>query len=103
MLHMFAMVFKCFQVVFFSGVFATHILSVSYVFFCMLQLLHSDVLKVDRAGYARWEAAGGAGYVRGGAGPLLVRSLVSPTRWYVRSLAKRVPSDASVPDWTSER
>jgi hypothetical protein len=77
---MFVMVFKCF-----SGVFT----SISFVFFCMLQLLHLDVLKVDRVlhmGYA-WEVAGGANDVRGGmgdvrgsVGTLLVRSLKSPTR-----------------------
>jgi hypothetical protein len=62
---MFGMVFKCFK-----GVFA----SVLSIFFCMLQLLHMDVTKVDRVlhmGFA-WEAAGGAG-------PLLVRSLANPT------------------------
>jgi hypothetical protein len=40
---MFAMIFKCFQV------FQKHVSSVSSVFFCMLQVLHLDVLKVDRA------------------------------------------------------
>jgi hypothetical protein len=57
----------------FSGVFA----SVSYVFFCMLQQLHLDVSKVDQVLHMRctWEAADGMGDIRGGAGPLQVRSL----------------------------
>jgi hypothetical protein len=56
--------------------------SVSSVFFCMLQLLHLDVSKVERVLHmgCMWEAASGADDVRGGAGPLLVRSLVSPSR-----------------------
>ena len=48
----------------------------------MLQLLHLDVSKVDRVlhmGYA-WEATSGADDVRGGVGPLLVRSLVRARR-----------------------
>jgi hypothetical protein len=55
----------------FLGVFA----SVSPVFFCMLQLLHLHVSKVDQVLHMRcaWEVAGGAG-------PLLGRSLATPTR-----------------------
>ena len=72
----------------FSQVFQTLVLSVSFVFFCMLQLLHLNVLKVDQVLHMRcaWEAAGGADDIRGGmgnvrsdAGPLLVRSPASPT------------------------
>jgi hypothetical protein len=57
-------------------------------FFCMLQLLHLNVLKVDRVLHmgCAWKAAsgmdniwGGMGGVRSGVGPLLVRSLVSLT------------------------
>ena len=71
----------------FSQVFHTLVLSVSFIFFCMLQLLRMDVLKVDRVLHmgCTWEAAGGMGDVRGGVrngpggvGPLLVHSLVSP-------------------------
>jgi hypothetical protein len=81
MLHMFAMVLKCF-----SGVFA----SVSDACFkcficllCMLQLLHLNVSKIDRVLHMKcvWEAAGGAGDVQGGAGLLLWRSLASLTCW----------------------
>ena len=66
------------------------VLSVLFVFFCMLQLLHLDVSKIDRMLYMEyvWEAAGGAdnilggvGDVRNGVGPLLVRSLASPMRY----------------------
>ena len=56
--------------------------------FCILQMLYRNVLKVDRVlhmGYA-WEPAGYANGVQGsvgdvwsGAGPLLMRSLASPT------------------------
>jgi hypothetical protein len=46
MLRMFAMVFKCFHM--FLQLFQTHVLSVSSVFRCMLQVLHLDVSKVDR-------------------------------------------------------
>ena len=46
MLHMFAVVFKYCQV--FFQMFQTHVSSVSSVFFCMLQLLHLDVSKIDR-------------------------------------------------------
>ena len=62
----------------------------------MLQLLHLDVSKVDRVLHTRcaWKAVGGADDVRDGVGdvrgsignaqvnvgPLLVHSLVSPTR-----------------------
>jgi hypothetical protein len=41
-----AMIFKCFQV--FTRVFQTLVSNVSSVFFCMLQLLHVNVSKVDR-------------------------------------------------------
>jgi hypothetical protein len=49
----------------FSQVFQTIVSSVSFVFFCMLQLLYLDVSKVDRVLHMRcmWEAAGGAGDV----------------------------------------
>ena len=76
---MFAMVFKCFSIVF---------VNVSSVFFCMLQLLHLDISKVDRVLYMEcaWEAADGVDDVRGGVGDaqgsvgrLLVRSLASLT------------------------
>jgi hypothetical protein len=76
---MFVMVFKCFQ---------TLISSVLSVFFCILQLLHLDILKVDRVLHIRCarEAAsdagnirGSMGDVRGDAGPLLGRSLVRCT------------------------
>ena len=63
--------------------------SVLYVFFCMLQLLHLDVLKVDRVmhmGFA-WEVTSGAGDVRGGTDLLLVQSLASPKR---QALARSV-------------
>ena len=83
MLHMCVMVFQVF-----SQVFQTLVLSVSSVFFCILSLLHLDVSKVDwvlHMGCA-CEAAGsaddvwdGVGDVRGGAGPLPVCSLASPT------------------------
>jgi hypothetical protein len=87
MLHMFAMVFKCFLAVF-SQVFQTFVSSVSSVFFCMLQLLYLDVSKVDRMlrmGFA-WEATGGAGDVQGDVSPLLVRSL-APCAGTVQTLA----------------
>jgi hypothetical protein len=50
---------------------------VFHVFFCMLQRLHLDVSKVDQVLHMRcmWEAADGMGDIRGGAGPLQVRSL----------------------------
>jgi hypothetical protein len=65
----------------FLQVFQTLVLIVSYVFFCMLQRLHFDVLKVDRMLHMRyaWKAARSADHVWGGVGLLLVRSLVSPT------------------------
>jgi hypothetical protein len=50
----------------FIGIFA----SVSSVFFCMMQLLHIDVSKVERVlrmGYV-WEVAGDTDDVRGGVG-----------------------------------
>ena len=52
--------------------------------FCMLQLLHMDVSKVDRLLHIRcaWEAIGDVG-------PLLGHSLASPTRWGTCSLAER--------------
>jgi hypothetical protein len=71
-------------------VFQTLVLSVSFVFFCMLQLLHLDVLKKDRVFHTRcaWEAAGGADDVQGGMGDilgdassLLVRCLARPARY----------------------
>ena len=86
-----AYVCNVFQIFFrrFSQVFQTLVSSVLSVFFCMLQLLHLMILKLDwvlHMGYA-WEAAGGtddirsdAGNIRGDTGPLLVRSLVSPMR-----------------------
>jgi hypothetical protein len=40
--------FQCFLVVFYQ-VFQKYVSSVSSVFFCMLQVLHLDVLKVNRA------------------------------------------------------
>jgi hypothetical protein len=56
--------------------------SVSFVFFCMLQLLHLDILKADRVLHmgCTWEVTGGADDIRGDAGPLLVCSLASLTR-----------------------
>jgi hypothetical protein len=63
--------------------------SVPSVFFCMLQLLHLNILKVDLVLHigCTWEAAGGTDDARGGmsdvrssAGPLLVRLLASPSR-----------------------
>jgi hypothetical protein len=77
----------------FSQVFQTLVSSVSSVFFCMLLLLHLDVLKVDRfvahgmrVG-SSWRRRGdvvdvqsGVGDVWGGAGRLLVCSLANPTR-----------------------
>jgi hypothetical protein len=56
MLRMFAMVFKCFKL--FLQVFKTHVSNISSISFCMLQVLHLDVSKVDQMlhmGYA-WEA-----------------------------------------------
>jgi hypothetical protein len=78
MLDMFTMVFK-----YFSGIFT----SVSFMFFCILQLLYLDISKVDRVHIeCVWEAAvgtndvgGDVGDVQSGAGPLLVCSLVRPT------------------------
>ena len=53
---------------------------VFHLSFFMLQLLHLDVLKVDRVLHngCAWKAAGGVGDIQSDAGPLLVRSLVSP-------------------------
>ena len=75
----------------FSQVFHTLVSSVSFVFFCMLQLLHMDVSKVDRVLHmgCAWEAAGALAH--------------KPDALGARSLAERVPPDASAPDWTSER
>jgi hypothetical protein len=58
-LHIFAMVFKCFQT--FWQVFHMLVSSVSSVFFCMLQLLHLDVSKVDQVLHmgCAWKATGG--------------------------------------------
>jgi hypothetical protein len=58
---MFAMVFECFL-----QVFQIHVSSVSSVFFCILQLLHMDVSKLDRVLHkgCAWEAAGGMGDIR---------------------------------------
>jgi hypothetical protein len=66
----------------FSQVFQTFVSSVSFIFFCILQLLHIDVSKIDRVLHMRcaWKVAGNADNIWGGAGPLLVRSLASPTR-----------------------
>jgi hypothetical protein len=76
-------------------VFQTLVSSVSSVFFCMLQLLHLNVLKVDRMLHmgCAWEAAdgtddgwgnvgdvwSGADDVPDSASSLLVHSLASPT------------------------
>jgi hypothetical protein len=74
----------------FSQVFQTLVLSVSFVFFCILQLLYMNVSKVNRILHVAytWEAADGVDDVRGGvddvgggAGLLLVHSLASPTRY----------------------
>ena len=67
----------------FSQLFQTFVSSVSFIFFCMIQLLYLDVSKVDRVLYmgCTWKVAGGADDVRGSAGPLLLRSLASPTRY----------------------
>ena len=67
---MFAMVFQ----VFFQ-VFQTHVSSVLSVLFCMLQLLHLDVSKINRMLHMEyaWQTAGDVD-------PLLGRSFASPTR-----------------------
>jgi hypothetical protein len=106
MLHMYAMVFK-----YFSGIFAT-VSDACFkcfmcLFFCMLQLLHLDVSKVDRVLHMRcmWEAAGkqmtfGAAWVTSEAawatlvaawGPLLVRQR-EPNALGARSLPARAAS-----------
>jgi hypothetical protein len=54
-LRMLAMVFKCFMM--FLQVFK-HALSVSFVFFCILQELHLNVLKVDLASTADFHLVG---------------------------------------------
>jgi hypothetical protein len=78
---------KIFQA--FSQVFHAFVPSVSFVFFCMLQLLHLEISKVDRLLHmgCAWKVTDGAGDIRGGVGdvrsgmgPLLVRSLASRTR-----------------------
>jgi hypothetical protein len=73
MLHMFAMIFKCFQML--SQVFQMLISSASS--FCMLQQLHLNVSKVDRVLYIEcvWKTAGNVGDVRGCTGLQLGRSL----------------------------
>ena len=86
MLHVFAMVFKCFSDVFAS---VSEVCFKCFIYlFCTLQLLYLDVSKVDPVLHMGcvWEAAGGAddvrggvGNVRGSAGPLLVCSLASMT------------------------
>jgi hypothetical protein len=60
MLRMFAMVFKCFLSV--SQVFRMLVSSVSSVFFCMLQLLHLNISKVDQVLHmgCAWKAVGAA-------------------------------------------
>jgi hypothetical protein len=65
----------------FFQVFQTHVLNVSSIFFCMLQLLHLDVLKVYQRWHmgCAWKTADDAGDVQGDAGPLLGRPLASPT------------------------
>jgi hypothetical protein len=82
---MFAMIANVFQA--FSQVFQTLVLSISFVFFCML---HLDISKINWTLHMRCagEAAGGAddvrggvGDVQGGVGPLLVRSLTSPMHY----------------------
>jgi len=99
------MVFKCF-----SGVFANvFVSSVSFVFFCILQLLYLDISKIDQVLHIEcmWEAAcgandrddvrGGVGEVRGGTGLLLVRSLASPMRYtLVCSSARRRPNNSTL-------
>jgi hypothetical protein len=61
---MFAMVFKFFQA--FLQVFQTLVSSVLFIFFCMLQLLHLNVSKIDWVLHMGcvWEAAGDADDVR---------------------------------------
>jgi hypothetical protein len=89
MLHMFAMVFKGFLVTF-SQVFQTLVSSVSSIFFCMLQLLYLDVLKVDRilrmAVGSGWRCGRHSGWCE----PLLVCSLASPIGAHL--LPVRAPS-----------
>jgi hypothetical protein len=65
----------------FLGVFASVLyvcLSVSFVFFCMLQMLHLNILKVDQVLHMRcaWKAADDTGDVRGSVGD--VRGDVDP-------------------------
>jgi len=76
---MFAMVFNVFRC--FCKCFK-RLFQVFYLSFFMLQLLHLDISKVDRTLHMGCvsEAAGGAHDPQGGTDPLLVRSLVSPTR-----------------------
>jgi hypothetical protein len=79
-------------------VFYTYFSSVSFIFFCILQLLHIDVSKVDRVLHmgCAWEAASGVGGVRDGTTPLMWRSLTrKPNALGARSLTEQVLSDAS--------
>ena len=77
-LQWFSNVFRCFCKCFRRMLQVFHLSS-----FCMLQLLHMDVSKVDRLLHIRcaWEAIGDAG-------PLLGHSLASPTHWGTCSLAR---------------
>ena len=67
----------------FLQVFETHVSSVLFVFFCMFEVSHLNVSKVDRC-FAHWMRVGsGRGCKRvparsGDAGPLLGRRLASP-------------------------
>jgi hypothetical protein len=69
----------------FLQVFQTLVLSVSFVLFCTLQLLHLNVSKVDQVLHmgCMQKAAGDAHNVWGGVDPLLVHSLA---RWASPSL-----------------
>jgi hypothetical protein len=66
-----AYVYNCFQILFkrFSQVFHTFVSSVSSIFFCMLQLLHLDISKVNRVLHIEcsWKAASSTDDVWGGA------------------------------------
>jgi hypothetical protein len=77
-----------------SQVFQMLVSSVSSIFFCMLQLLHLDALKIDRVLHMECvckaagsvdDVRGGMGDVRGGAGPY--RCAFSRARRARRSLA----------------
>jgi len=86
-LHMFAMVFKCF-----SGVFASVSNACFKCFICLplyVATVASGCLKIDQVLHmgCAWEAAGGVDDIHSGvgdirccAGPLLVHSLASLTR-----------------------